>query len=484
MSAASRFSPVLSRFSEALNATFALAGRAMEGRRQLRPAGTTAALTTIREFQSETEAIRQVPEPRVIKLTMHLMTALVVIAVVFMFVTKVDRVVTSQGGKIVPVGQINVFQALDTALIKSIDVREGDQVETGQMLATLDPTFAAADVNQLRLQIASLEAQFAREDAELNGKAPVFPSRSDADSINYAALQQALFQQRWAQYSAQIASFNAKISATEATIAKFKGDDTHYQQRDDILKKIETMRSTLAERGSGSQLNLYVSQDARLEVLRNMTFSHNSLLEAQNTLASYQADRNAFIEQWHAQLSQDHLTTQNKLDDARSGYEKAAKHQDLVRLTATTPSVVLSIAKLSVGSVLRAGDPFLTLMPLNTPMEAEIKIASRDVGFARPGDACVLNIDAFNASEHGTAEGKVLWVSDGAFTTNEDNQVVDAYYKARCSVERTDFRGVPSNFRLIPGMTLTGDIKVGTRSVAMYLIGGMLRGISQSMREP
>ena len=178
------------------------------------------------------------------------------------------------------------------------------------------------------------------------------------------------------------------------------------------------------------------------------------------------------------------MTTRGKLDDAKSFYEKASKHQDLVRLTATVPSVVLSIAKLSVGSVLKAGDPFLTLMPLNTPMQAEIKIASRDVGFARAGDRCVLNIDAFNSIEHGTAEGTVLWISDGAFTTNDDNQVVEAYYKARCSVDRTNFRGVPANFRLIPGMTLAGDINVGKRSVAMYLLGGMLRGISQSMREP
>ena len=483
MSASSRFSSVLSRFSKDLNANFAFANRGL-GEGQIRSAGATAALATIREFQSETEAIRQVPEPPVIKLTMHVMTAFVVVAVIFMFLTKLDRVVTSQGGKIVPVGRVNVFQALDTALIKSIDVHEGDQVDIGQLLATLDPTFAAADANQLRLQIASLEAQSAREDAELNGKAPVFPARNDADSLNYAALQLALYEQRRAQNNAQIASFDAKINAIQATIVKFQADDAHYQQRDDIMKKIETMRSTLAERGSGSQLNLYISQDARLEVLRNLTFSHNSLLEAQNTLASYQADRNAFIEQWHAQLSQDHVTTQNKLDDARSAFEKAAKHQDLVRLTATAPSVVLSIAKLSVGSVLRQGDPFLTLMPLNTPMEAEIKIASRDIGFARPNDSCLLNVDAFNASEHGAAEGKVLWVSDGAFTTNDDNQVVEAYYKARCSIDRTDFRGVPANFRLIPGMTLTGDIKVGKRSVAMYLLGGMLRGISQSMREP
>jgi membrane fusion protein, hemolysin D len=470
-----------------MNFAFAFAKRGKEkhddasGRRA---AGATAALATVRQFQSETEAIRQVPEPPVIKLTLHVMTAFVAIAVIFMFLTKLDRVVTSQGGKIVPVGQINVFQALDTSLIKSIDVHEGDEVAAGQLLATLDPTFAAADANQLRLQIASLEAQSAREEAELAGRAPVFSERDEADSRNYAALQQALYEQRRAQYHAQIASFDAKINATQATIAKFQSDDSHYQQRDDVMKKIETMRSTLAEHGSGSQLNLYISQDARLEVLRSMNFSHNSLLEAKNTLASNQADKKAFVEQWSAQLSQDHVTTRNKLDDARSAYQKAAKHQDLVRLAATAPSVVLSIAKLSVGSVLKEGDPFFTLMPLNTPLQAEIKIASRDVGFARAGDACVLNIDAFNASEHGTAEGAVLWISDGAFTTNDDNQPAEAYYKARCSIDRTEFRGVPANFRLIPGMTLTGDIKVGKRSVAMYLLGGMLRGISHSMREP
>src|SRR5262249_52175685 len=162
------------------------------------------------------------------------------------------------------------------------------------------------DANQLRLQIASLQAQSAREEAELRGQTPAFPARDDPDSRNYAALQQALYEQRHAQYNAQVASFDAKISATQATIAKFQSDDAHYQQRDEVMKKIETMRSTLAEHGSGSQLNLYVSQDARLEVLRNMNFAHNSLNEAKNALASNEADKKAFIEQWSAQLSQDH----------------------------------------------------------------------------------------------------------------------------------------------------------------------------------
>src|SRR3984957_10216947 len=433
---------------------------------------SVASLASVRQFQSEADAIRELPEPRILRATIMVLAGFLVAGLAVTFFTKLDRLVSSQGGKIVPVGQINVFQALDASLIKTIDVHEGDQVQAGQLLATLDPTFAAADVNQLRLQVASLEAQVARDEAELSGKPLIFPNRSDADFQSYAALQRALYDQRIAQYNAQVTSFDAKISAENATIQKFQKDDERYKQRDEILQKVETMRSTLAEHGTGSQLNLYISQDARLEVLRFMDVTHNSLQEAKNPQASNYADKKAFIEQWNAALSQDLVTTRNSLDTAKASLEKASKHQDLVRLTAQVPSVVLSIAKLSVGSVLKEGDQFLTLMPLNTPIEAEIKIASRDVGFARAGDHCVLNIDAFNAAEHGTAEGSVLWLSDGAFTTDDNNQPVDAFYKARCSVEKTNFRGVPANFRLIPGMTLRGDVKVGRRSVAMYLIGG------------
>src|SRR5690606_27510634 len=210
----------------------------------------------------------------------------------------------------------------------------------------------------------------------------------------------------------------------------------------------------------------------------------NGLIEAKNTLGSITADRDAFKQQWFAQLSQDLVTTRNKLDEARATYEKAFKHQDLVRWTAAEPSVVLTMAKLSVGSVLKPGDPFITLMPIDTKLEAEIRISSRDVGFIRAGDPCVMKIDAFNAAEHGTAHGKVRWISEGTFTTDDDGKPVDAYYKARCSVDASAFKGVPSNFRLIPGMTLQGDINVGTRSVAMYLLGGMLKGMSEAMREP
>jgi len=414
-----------------------------------------------------------------------------------MFVTNMDRIVVSVnvaganpgggitgGGKIVTTAELlNVYQPLDNSIIKSIEVREGEQVVAGQLLATLDQTFADADVYQYKLQLASSEAQIARDEAELTGSPLVFRPTTDPDFLKYQATQNDYYEQHVAQYTAQTSSFDAKIKQYQATLQKFEGDAKGYKQREEVASQIEHMRNTLASTGNGSQLNLWLATDARLETLRLLDNTRNSLLEAKQTLAALEADREAFVRQWSASLNQELVTARGAWDTAKAQYNKALKHQELVRLTASEPAVVLTMAKVSVGSVLQTGSTLLTLMPLNAPVEAEATIASQDIGFIRPGDPCLLKIDAFSYIEHGTAEGKVRWISEGAFTTNDAGQPVSAYYKARCAIEEMHFRDAPENFRLIPGMTLEADIKVGTRSVAMYLLGGLLRHYGEAMRE-
>jgi HlyD family secretion protein len=441
-------------------------------------------IDVISEFQSETDAIREAAEPRWARATVLILAGLCICATAIMCLTRIDRVVTSVGGKIVSTEQASVFQALDPSIIKSIDVREGDVVEKGQLLATLDPTFAAADVKQLKQQIASLRAQIERDEAQIEGRPMVLSEIMDPELRNDAATQKTYYEQQQAQYRAQLASFDAKIKQNRATIAKYQDDEQRYQQREDIARKVEDMRAVLAAHGTGSQLNLYVSQDQRLELLRTLEFDHNSLVEAQHTLASVTSDREAFIQQWSTQLSQDLVTARNNLDTATAQLEKATKHQDLVRLTSSDPAVVLTVAKLSVGSVLKEGDTLFTLMPTSTPLEAEIKIASRDIGFVRPGDRCVLKIEAFNYMEHGTTEGTIRWISDNAFTLDDDNKPVGAFYQGRCSIDEMHFTNIPAKFRLIPGMTLQADVNVGSRSVAVYLLGGLIRGFNEAMREP
>ena len=443
-----------------------------------------ARLSIVRQFESETEAIRAAPEPRYARITVFALAGLLVSLVLAMSLAKMDRVVSSPG-KVVPEQRLNVYQALDPSIIRTINVREGQAVAKGQELASLDPTFAEADAQQLRLQSIGLEAQIARDDALLANRSLTQSDNKDPDVRRYEAMNKSYYDQQVAQYKAQLESFDAKIRQTQNTVQKFQTDRDGYQQRSEIAKKIENMRTILAEHGSGSELNKLISQDQHIDLVRNLEYDNNSLNEARQTLASLNADKQAFIQQWQTSISQDLVSARSALDSSKAQLEKAVKHVDLVSWKAEQPSIVLTVAKLSVGSVLKEGDVLFTLMPLDTPLDAEARVSTREIGFIRAGDRCTLKIDAFNYMEHGTAEGVVRSISDGAFQTDEETgQALDPFYKVRCSIDALHFENVGPNFRLLPGMTLTSDMKVGTRSVLAYVMGGVLAGFNQSMREP
>ena len=437
----------------------------------------------IRVFQSETAEIREDPEPARLRLTLHLLAVLFFSLLAVSIFMPMDRVITSTAGQIVTIEPTIVLQALDPSIIKTLDVQPGERVKGGQLLATLDPTLTAADVTAATLQIASLDAEVARAEAEL-AREKFDPAAGTTPQAAYLALQKEYFLQRKQQYDAQLHAYDEQIAQNRATIRKLKDDVAHYDDRVKISHEIENMRASLAASQFGSRLNLLTATDQRVEMLRNLDFDRNGIDESEHQLASVMANRDAFVEQWLGQTSQELVTAKNGLDTAREQLAKATKHHDLVSLEAPEDAVVLTLAKLSVGSVLKEGDPFITLAPLRSPVEAEVHIAARDVGFARAGDRATLKLDAFDFIEHGTAAGTVRWISEGAFTQDDNGSPVDPYYKARIALTEVNLKKVPVSFRLVPGMTLTGDIQVGTRSVLIYLLRGVVRNIDEAMREP
>jgi hemolysin D len=438
----------------------------------------------VRLFQSETAEISETPILVRANVTLYTLGAFFASLIIIAAVMQMDRVVTSTLGVVVTTWPTIVLQALDPSIIKSIDVQEGDRVGRGHLLATLDPTFAAADVQALMLQLASLDAEIARCEAEI-ARVPFHPPQSTFPEAGlYGALQQSYYDERKQQFDAQLRADEAQIAQTQATITKFRDDEARYADRAKIANDVEAMRAQLAAAQYGSRLNLLEATDQHLEILRDVEFDQNSLSENEHQLDAAISNKDAFVQQWLSQVNQELITARNNRDAAREQLAKALKHKDLVRLEAPDDAVVLKLAKLSVGSVLKEGDFLINLAPLRSPVEVEANIAARDIGFIRVGDTATLKLDAFNFVEHGTAEGKVRAISDGSFTLDDNGNPTDPYYKARIQITALHLKDVPAGFRLIPGMTLTADILVGTRSVFMYLVHGLVRGVSEAMREP
>ena len=129
-----------------------------------------ANLSLVRSFQSESAEVNETRVPTRLRGTLIVLAVMFVVLAISTTLFQIDRVVTSIFGQIVTVEPTVVIQPLDPSLIKSINVQEGDRVKKGQLLATLDPTFATADVVTLQSQISSLDAEIARCQAELAEK--------------------------------------------------------------------------------------------------------------------------------------------------------------------------------------------------------------------------------------------------------------------------------------------------------------------------
>src|SRR5439155_6806402 len=134
-----------------------------------RPEPNDPTLPAILEFQWPSTAIVNAQVPRSARGIVWIIASMVFILVGAMALIPIDQVVTARG-IVVSQSPTILVQPLETAIVRSIDVREGQQVRAGELLARLDPTFAAADLGALTAQVSSLEAEVSRLQAEAENK--------------------------------------------------------------------------------------------------------------------------------------------------------------------------------------------------------------------------------------------------------------------------------------------------------------------------
>jgi len=157
-------------------------------------------------FQPDAVEVDERRLPFIARFALYLIVVVLVLAVVWASVSEIDKLVSGQG-KLVTRSQPLVVQPLSTSVIRSIDVRVGDVVKKGQLLATLDPTFAQSDVSQLRIRSESLNARIGRLEAEMRGE--VFIANEAVDNI-HLQLQAKLSRQRDEEHRAKVESINQR----------------------------------------------------------------------------------------------------------------------------------------------------------------------------------------------------------------------------------------------------------------------------------
>lgn len=449
-------------------------------RRLLRPAPTGSRL--VAQFQSDAAEIEQLTPPRVGRVTLYCVAALIAVAITFACVSHVDMIVTAQG-KLITTRPNLVVQPLETSVIREIRVKAGDSVNRGDVLAILDPTFSQADLDQLRSRLAGLDASIDRLQAELDGAEYGIGDPASADQ----ALQRKVFLQRKTAYDLQIQNYDAQIASARANLKTAQDEESVLAQRLDTMQSIEAMRNALMAKEVGSRLNFLLSRDARLEVESNLARVRGSIVDNMHRLDKARADQKVFAAEFRRGAYQELVETLPKRNSTAEELKKAELRRQLIVLNAPADAVVLEIASRTVGSVIREAEMLFVLVPRDEALRAEVNVEGRDIGQVAVGQAVRVKFEAFPFQKYGTATGEVAVISQDSFSPDAKAEGARRssapYYRVLIDLRDTHLRLPPERLQLIPGMAITTEMKVGRRSVISYFLYPLLRGLDESIRE-
>lgn len=442
-----------------------------------------AKLPAVSEFQSDAIEVEERTPPRMARITLYCVVILILAAITWASLSRVDTIVTAQG-KLIAVSPNVVVQPLETSVVREIHVKIGDVLSRGQPLATLDPTFSQADVDQLRTRVAALEAAIGRLNAELNGYDFTATDSNNPD----VALQAKLFHQRKAFQETSLRNYDAQIASAQANLKTSQDEEALLLQRLETLRSIETMRGTLMDREIGSRLNFLLSRDARLEVDNSLARTRGNQADYAHRVERARAEQQVFVEDFRRTAYQDLVDTFAKRNSAAEDLKKAELRRQLIVLAAPVDSVVLEIASRTVGSVVREAETLFLLVPRDVHLQAEVNVDGKDIGQVAVGQSVRLKFEAFPFQKYGTGSGTVRIVSQDSFSPDPKNdgqrRMLAPYYRVLIDVADMRLRAQPAQFQMIPGLAVTAEMKVGRRSVISYFLYPLLRGLDESIREP
>lgn len=360
---------------------------------------------------------------------------------------QIDQVTRAQA-VLMAADRTQLVQSPEGGVLTLLHVKEGQIVQAGQLLATLQKDRAAAAVSDSRAKVAALRITLARLHAEVYGTPLVF-DEALRTYTEYIRNQTDLYNKRQT-------AFKDDIRALENILV-------------------------LAEDELRINRQLEASGDvSRTEVLR----LQRSAADIKAQLAS---KRNKYFQDAQAEMTkaQEDLSTQSEQLKDRA---QLLEHTELV---APMDAVVNSIKVTTLGGVVKPGETVLELLPTGDERVVEAKIPPADMAFVAIGQAASIKIDAYDASIYGGLTGIVDYISADALFADKANlsapigpNTPPVYYVVRLRITGTEFLGeAAQHIQLRPGLTASVEIKAHNRSVLSYLTKPITKTFGQALGE-
>jgi len=393
--------------------------------------------------------------------------------------TPIGGAVISSGFVVVE-SNIKKVQHPTGGIVAEISVKNGNVVNAGDIVISLDDTQARANLGIVVSQLVQLRGRKARLEAERDQadqvRFPIGFVESGEDAAAIMDGEKRLFEVRQSVKNGQIAQFTERIGQLNQEI---KGITA---QRDAKAEEVELMRDELE----------------RLEIMRKKDLVPTTrTLQAQRDLTRLRGEWGANVAQIarsQGQISETELqiigVTQNMQTDASKELReleariaellerKVAAEDQLKRIYLRAPQTgfVHDLTVHTVGGVIGPGENVMTIVPTHDTLSVESRIVTSDIDQVAVGQQAVLRFPALNQRTTPEIRGTVTRV--GADLT-KDPQGNAVYFTLRISISDSDREA----FKIVPGMPVEAFIATHERTALSYLMKPLSDQVTRAFRE-
>lgn len=392
-------------------------------------------------------------------------------------VTRLPEIAVASG-QVTTVEPVAIMQHLEGGIVETVLVAEGERVREGQPLLRFASATAQAEFERLRARDAALGFREAHLRALLDG-VPLVLAADDPAFSTLAEDQRAAHQERLRHHDDRLSVLSQVVAQRRAEWQALAAQEDGVRQQLTLHGNELALRESLLAQGLTTRIAVletrraFLAASAESERLAAMArAAETAIAEAEARLAEAISALREEVARDLGRVTAERLEVSEAL---REAWERIG------RLAVLSPvdGIVKGLQVRRAGAVVPPGGVLLEIVPEGTPLVVDARLSPRDIGFVSVGQTVRVKVDAFDYARFGTVEGALVQISAGT-ALDADNQ---PYYAARIALSAGHVGRDAASNRLLPGMTVRGDVVTGGKTLLAYLLKPVHAAMSESFRE-
>ncbi len=361
-------------------------------------------------------------------------------------------------------------QHLDGGIVNQLFVKDGDIVNEGDLLLTLDGTENKAQLEIARGQFITLGAQVARLEAERDGAKNIkYPaSLEDTTDERIAEAKKTegqLFLARKNAHEGEMAVLTQRIGQLSSKVQGYKSQKIRKEELvASYAEEAKDLKELLAEGFADKQRLRDTERNFMLnsgEVSALSSEVASSEIQIGETKLEILQLEKKFQEEVSTKLSE----AQTNLYDVTQRMLATRDKVTRIDIKAPVAGRVMGMGIHTVGGVVLPGHPILDIVPQKEELIIDAKVSPLDIDRVSVGLIAEVRFTAFTQALTPVTEGKVINLSADSLIEEKTGA---PYYQAHIELTPESLKKM-SHLELVPGMPVEVLIKTGERTVFEYL---------------